>query len=110
MTINSRAKGAKGELELAHTLTALGFPSRRTQQFCGKGDDSADIVADGLEAYHIECKRTERFKLYEALEQAQRDKKNGRVPTVMHRQNGRPWVVVLGLEDFLSLVKPQKEE
>lgn len=105
MTTNSRAKGARGERELANALTALGFPSRRTQQFCGKGDDSADIVAVGLEAYHIECKRTERFKLYEALEQAQRDKKNSRVPTVMHRQNGRPWVVVLGLEDFLKLVK-----
>lgn len=105
MTINSRAKGANGELELAAKLTEHGYPARRTVQHCGKGGDSADVVAEGLEAYHIECKRTERFNLYDAMTQAKRDAKAGRVPTVMHRQSNRPWVVVLGLEDFLTLVK-----
>lgn len=114
MTINSRAKGAKGELELAHYLTEKGFPAHRTAQRCGKGGDSADVVAEGLEGVHIECKRTERFNLYPALRQAQADAATGRVPVVMHRANStksetKEWVAVLTLEDFLGLVKKAQE-
>ena len=43
--INSKRKGKTGELELAKIFTdTYGFESRRTQQFCGKGGESADIV------------------------------------------------------------------
>ncbi|WP_161884323.1 hypothetical protein [Deinococcus alpinitundrae] len=30
--VNSRAKGKRGELDLAHTLKAAGFPATRGQQ------------------------------------------------------------------------------
>ena len=41
--INSRAKGARYERELARYLDENGFPARRGQQFAG-GSDSPDVV------------------------------------------------------------------
>lgn len=49
--INSKKKGAKGERELANTLKEYGFDCRRTQQFCGKGGESADVIRIALYPY-----------------------------------------------------------
>jgi len=46
--INSKKKGKTGELELAHRLKDYGFDARRTQQFCGKGGESADVVRTSI--------------------------------------------------------------
>ena len=53
---NSRAKGARGERELADALTMLGVSARRSVQYCGKGTDSGDLIVDGF-PHHLECKR-----------------------------------------------------
>ena len=99
----SRNKGKAGERELAHELTrVLGVSARRGVQFQG-GPGSPDVVAD-LPGIHIECKRTERFRLYEALEQAVEDA-GGNVPVVLHRQNRQPWVVIIRLDDLPTLVQ-----
>ena len=99
----SRNKGKVGERELAHELTrVLGVFARRGVQFQG-GPGSPDVVAD-LPDIHIECKRTERFRLYEALEQAVTDAGN-KVPVVLHRQNRQPWVAVIRLDDLPTLVQ-----
>lgn len=101
MPINSRQKGAAAERELANILKEKGFDARRGQQFHG-GGDSPDVV--GLPGFHVEAKRVQSFALYPALDQATRDAKPGSTPIVVHRRNGREWVVVIRLEDFLSLV------
>jgi len=98
----SKNKGKTGERELANELTrVLGVEARRGVQFQG-GPGSPDVVAD-LPGIHIECKRTERFRLYEALEQAIEDA-GGNIPVVFHRQNRRPWVAVIRLDDLSSVV------
>lgn len=98
--MNSRQKGKRGELELAHILQAYGYDTRRGQQYSGaKGD--ADVI--GIPGLHIECKRAERLDLTKALEQAERDHAPGTVPVVMHRKNGEGWQVTLSLEDFIHL-------
>lgn len=102
MTINSRQKGAAAERELANILKANGYEARRGQQFKG-GAESPDVV--GLDGFHIEAKRVEAFALYPALDQATRDAAAGSTPIVVHRRNGREWVVVIRLEDFLKIVK-----
>lgn len=105
----SRTKGAAGERELAACLRDYGFDCRRTAQYCGKTGDASDVV--GLPGIHIECKRVERFLLYPSLEQAKRDAeaaKNGDVPVVFHRQNGKPWVCVLELNEFMKLYEGRK--
>lgn len=100
----SRDKGKRGELELAHKLQALGYPdAHRSQQYCG-GAWSADVI--GLPSVHIECKRAEHVSLYRALEQAEQDSEgSSNVPVVMHRKNGKPWLVVMRLEDWSEFYK-----
>ena len=99
----SRNKGKVGERELAHELTrVLGVSARRGVQFRGS-PDSPDVIAD-IPGIHIECKRTERFRLYEALEQAIEDA-GANVPVVLHRQNRQPWVAVIRLDDLPTLIQ-----
>ena len=58
-----RRKGLRGENELKDFLTANGFPAQRNDQRFRGGADNPDVAAEGLSAYHIECKRTERLNL-----------------------------------------------
>jgi len=99
--MNSQKKGKSGELELAHKLNEYGFECRRTQQFCGKGGESADVI--GLPYIHIECKRVEKLNIDEALLQAIRDRKPENIPAVFHRRNNTPWKVTLKLDDFMKI-------
>lgn len=99
---SQREKGKRGERELAGKLREYGFDCRRGQQYCGASGD-ADVI--GIDGIHIECKRTERLQLYEALEQAVRDSREGEKPVVMHRKNNCEWVAILRLEDFCEILR-----
>ena len=102
-SMNSRRKGAAGELELAGVLKREGFSKcRRGQQYCGANGD-ADVV--GLPGIHIECKRVEALNIDKAMEQAINDAKDEEIPAVFHRKNRKSWKVTLRLEDFLKLYK-----
>ena len=97
----SRDKGAVGERELARELSrVLGVEARRGCQYHG-GPGSPDVTTD-ISDVHIECKRTERFRLYEALQQAIGDA-GEKVPVVVHRQNHKPWVAIARLDDLPRL-------
>jgi hypothetical protein len=103
VAVNSRSKGKRGELEAAKALTrVLGCTARRGQQFSG-GGDSPDVV-HSIDGMHVEVKRTERFNLYDALDQAKQDAADESVPVVMHRRNRCPWVVVVELDRLPELV------
>lgn len=95
MSINSKQKGAKGERELAKILKEHGYNCRRGQQY--NGLEGEDVV--GLDYIHIECKRVEKLNLYDAIEQAKRDTKEGQIPAVFHRKNNHKWLVTTELED-----------
>lgn len=101
-----RNKGKRGERELANALKNCGYDARRGQQYSGT-ETSADVV--GLPGVHIECKRMEQLRLYDALEQAETDAgDSGDVPAVFHRRNKKPWVVVMRLDDWLELYRKAK--
>ena len=102
--VNSKAKGSAGERELANRLKALGLSARRTQQYCGMAGDS-DVECADLPKYHIECKRVERLNIDDAMSQAVRDC-HEKTPICAHRRNGKPWLVTMFLEDWVSLVRP----
>lgn len=104
MKINSRNKGKKGELELAHILKQYGYDAKRGRQFNGL-DGSADVV--GLPGVHIECKRVEQLNIDSAMEQAVRDARDDEIPCVFHRKNRKPWKVTMLLEDWMKLYKNQ---
>lgn len=98
--MNVRRRGAAYEREIAKDLKARGYDARRGQQFCGASGD-ADVI--GLPGVHIECKRTNRLRLYEALQQSIDDARPGEIPTVWHRSDGNKTVVILRESDFLDL-------
>ncbi len=97
---NSRAKGAKGERELARKLREYGYDCRRGQQYSGANGD-ADVV--GLEGIHIECKRVERLNIEDAIAQAKRDAREGELPAVFHRKNNHEWLVTMPLPDWMRM-------
>ena len=103
MPINSKSKGKRGELELSKKLKEYGYNTRRSVQYNGKAEEGkADLL--GLPGIHIECKRTERLKLYDAINQAKRDSENaGDIPAVFHRKNNCEWLVALPLDDFMKI-------
>lgn len=98
--MNSRAKGKRGELELAKVLRAYGYDSHRGQQFKGS-QESPDVT--GLDGIHIECKRVERLNIDEAMAQSIRDSGTD-TPVVMHRKNGQQWLVTMRLDDFIKII------
>ncbi len=99
---NSRQKGARGERELANILKEHGYDTRRSVQYCGANGD-ADVV--GIDGLHIECKRVEKLNIDNAMKQSISDSRDGEMPCVMHRKNGKKWLVTVTLEDFLKLWK-----
>lgn len=106
MTINSKQKGAKGERELAHKLKEYGYDAKRSVQYNGK-DGQADVV--GLPHIHCEIKRVERLNIYDAIDQAKRDAKNGDSPTVFHRKNRCNWLVTMELDEFMKIYRVYEE-
>jgi hypothetical protein len=106
----SRQKGKRGERECAAELAAvLGVTARRGVQYQG-GPDSPDVVLDGV-PIHVECKRTERLSLWEAIEQAKADAPDGKVPIVWHRANNRHSVVIVEtvrLAELATIVARQR--
>ena len=98
--MNSKAKGGRGERELAAELRGYGYDAQRGQQFQG-GVDSPDVK--GLPGIHIECKRVENLNIHKAYAQAVRDAAGQKIPAVFHRRNREKWMVTMSLEDFMEI-------
>lgn len=104
MPINSRRKGAKGELELVKELKKYGYECIRPAQFRGNTGNASDV--EGLPGIHIECKRVEQLRLKEWMEQAINDTEaegQGNLPAVFHRKNRENWLVTMTLSDWMAL-------
>lgn len=104
--INSKKKGAIGELELSKYLHGFGYEARRGRQYSGS-PDSPDVVSDF--PCHIECKRVENLNLAKAYEQSVSDASD-KPPCVIHRKNRTPWMITLSLEHFIDLTKPTQRK
>lgn len=100
MPINSKRKGASGEREFAKLCRENGYDCRRGQQYCGI--EGEDVV--GLPNIHIEVKRTEKLKLYDAMDQAIRDSDN-KLPIVAHRKNNCDWVVIMPVDAWFEMYR-----
>lgn len=107
MSINSREKGKRGELEAAHLFQKVGYPAERGQQHDGMSGH-ADIV--GVPYLWCEIKRNENLNVYEAMKQADRDsagyfKRTGEdlLPVVIHRKNNQTWKCTMRLIDLLAM-------
>ena len=97
---DSRAKGARGERELAKKLREFGFHARRGQQYSGANGD-ADVI--GVPDIHIECKRVEKLNINKAMRQSLNDARQGEKAVVMHKKNEEKWLVTMTLADWIEL-------
>ena len=108
--MNVKRKGNAGEREFLALLEEHGAQACRNEQRYIGGMDNPDISADiGGIPFHVEVKRTERYRLYDALDQARRDANGHRIPLVAHRQNRKRWVVVLDALDFFNTMMVKGE-
>lgn len=61
----------------------------------------------GVAGIHVEVKRCEQLRISEWMTQAERDAKRFRdgAPAVIFRRSRSPWLVCMGLTDWLTLYK-----
>lgn len=98
---NGKQKGKRGELEFAKLCRDQGYEDcRRGQQY--NGLEGEDVV--GLPNIHIEVKRTQALRLYEAMDQATRDA-GEKLPIVAHRRNNCDWVVIMPVEAWFEIYR-----
>ena len=105
MPINSKAKGKRGELELATILRSHGWTdAKRGVQYKG-GADSPDV--EGIPGVHFERKRVRGLQIYPSVAQAKAEARHGDIAVVAFRGNGvgKAELAILTLEDFLGLLK-----
>lgn len=104
---DSRAKGARGERELAKKLREFGFHARRGQQYSGANGD-ADVI--GVPDIHIECKWVEKLNINKAMKQSLNDARQGEKAVVMHKKNEEKWLVTMTLADWIELYNAWRRE
>lgn len=103
MSLNSRNKGKRGELEFRDECRKAGYTAERGQQRKG-GSDSPDVIIKELPWLHPEVKRAERFRLYPSMAQAEGDADSDQMPVVFHRRSRHRWVAVIRIDDFWKFV------
>lgn len=101
-------KGADAERELTRLLQGMGYPAERGGSLTW--GEVPDVT--GLQGIHIEVKRREQLNLPGAIRQARFDATRFRdgIPAVFHRSNRGPWIVSMGLEEWLALYQKTKEQ
>lgn len=102
-----RDKGKQGEREVAQILREHGFTdAKRGVQYHG-GPDSPDVT--GIPGIHIEVKRTETLRLWDAVEQSHQDAGEGEIPVVVHRPSRKQWIAIIDFEDFLDIYRANND-
>ena len=104
MSVNSKKKGARGERECRDVWRKHGYESaHRSQQFSGKGESSADL--EGIDPkLHLEVKVGYTYKtIYDFMEQAKMDAKEGQIPIVNCKMDRKEWLCVMYLDDFIEM-------
>ena len=73
------------------------------------GESGRDIkfspLAEDTIIFDIECKNQEKMNLWQSLEQAESNTKQGRIPLLIFKRNRSKIYAVLELEEFLKLLK-----
>jgi hypothetical protein len=112
MGASQRNKGARGELEFAAALRdALGVECHRRGMYQSQGlGITPDVDWDGC-PWWFEAKRGKQVNWRAALAQAITDsERNQRTPVVIARDDHKPAVVVMLLDDWLDLARAKLDQ
>ncbi len=95
-----RAKGVKGEREVAVIFEAAGLEVRGLE---GVGDHVVVCSRHGGIALHSEVKRQEVARPWAWFEQAYAEAEPGSIPVVAFRRNRSPWLAIVELHHLARL-------
>lgn len=98
-----RERGARYERHIAQVLCDHGYEAERGCQHSG-GKDSPD-VKHNMSGIHIEAKKTEHLRIWEAMAQSERDAGENEIPIVVFSRNYSKDYVAMSFEDFLTIFK-----
>jgi hypothetical protein len=100
--INSRRKGIRGENEFIQQHLRPYWPDacRNLDQF---GPDKRDCL--NVAGCHFQVKRTEAFRVWDAIEQAESEAAATDLPVVAFRRNRSKWYCVLEAEELVALLR-----
>lgn len=102
--VNGRAKGGRVEREFVTLLVDQGMLSaRRSSQYSAKVEGDPDIVCSELSSFHLEVKGRKDNALYDWLHQAKIDSRGKTIPMVAIKRPLKPWIVMMGIEEWLKL-------
>lgn len=103
---NSRAKGARGELDFIEFAGKNGFAGgERTVQHMGRPDDDGDVRIPIVDIpFNHEVKRQERIQLRKWMQQSISDAGTTQIPLVHTRQNHEEWLTCMRSSDFFALM------
>lgn len=100
MSKSQRNKGAGGERELAAILSDhLGLIVKRT---LGQARDGGHDIQTGR--FKWEVKRRAKIAVYDFMEQVEKACDERETPIVAMRADGKKWMVMMRLEDFLPML------
>ncbi len=78
------------------------------------GGAGIDIIltpfAKKLIPFDIECKNKESLSIWSAIEQAEENSTEGRIPMVVFKKNKKKPYCAISLENFMNLIYNKKEE
>jgi hypothetical protein len=101
---SSRDKGARGELQAAAALRALGIYAERS----GRLGLTAGDLLHGCHGCHLEVKYQSNPSLWKAMRQAELDSRGLLIPVVLAKMVGKrgssDWMVMHKLDDWPSVV------
>lgn len=104
---SQRAKGVRGELEIAHMFQDAGFRAKRGVGQWQSASTCPDVILDDLPQYWIEVKRGAQTRPLEALEQAtEAIGDRSLIPVAICRNDGGKAAATMWLIDWLRLVEP----
>jgi hypothetical protein len=100
--VNSRRKGARGELEFIQQHLAPHWPDacRNLDQFKADKRDCLNVAG-----VHWQIKRTERLDLWAAIHQAQTEAAANDVPVVAFRRNRSGWNCIVTADELIALLR-----
>lgn len=108
MAINSRDKGKRFELKMAHIWMNLFGGEVERSSFASKKLDDMGVDLTNTPPFNIQCKAHERsLDMHSILE---RMPLNDNYNVVVHKRNHRPPIVAMHLQDWLEMVQMLKRD
>jgi hypothetical protein len=97
----SRAKGARGELEIRDLLRTHGWETAH-RNFMSGGAGGGDLI-EAIPDIHLEVKRCETLRLPQWWRQATESARPSDTIVIAHRANMQPWLGSMALVELMCL-------